>query len=95
MPHTQVLGALVGALLQAALVPGVKVFHHFPAACLSPHSHVLRFELFGWETVLTFFFIMVMYAAIFADPGHGDAGPLAGGLAVYAVTSTGKNQQTV
>lgn len=32
----------------------------------------------------------VMFAAIFAPPGHGIAAPLAAGLALFAITSTGK-----
>jgi hypothetical protein len=42
------------------------------------------------QVLLTTFFILVMFAADFARPGHGDAGPLAAGLALYAILSTGE-----
>ncbi len=45
--------------------------------------------LLSWETLLTFLFIQVMYASIFIRPGHGDAAPLAAGLALFAALSTG------
>lgn len=32
----------------------------------------------------------VMYGSIFAPPGHGIAAPLAAGLALFAITSTGE-----
>jgi hypothetical protein len=41
------------------------------------------------QVILTTFFIMVMLASDFVRPGHGDAGPLAAGLALYAILSTG------
>jgi hypothetical protein len=65
---------------------------HFGVAgpgCHFPSSDLARDRLYGWEVLLATFFIMVMFAADFVRPGHGDAGPLAAGLALYAILATG------
>ena len=38
-------------------------------------------NLFGWEIIMTFVLIMVIYSAVIA-PGHGDVGPLVIGITV-------------
>lgn len=66
---------------------------HFGVAgpgCHFPSADLARDRLYGWEVLLATFFIMVMFAADFVRPGHGDAGPLAAGLALYAILSTGE-----
>lgn len=46
-------------------------------------------RLFGWELLLTAFFLLVMYSCVFVRPGHGDAAPLAGGVSLVAALSAG------
>lgn len=84
----QFLGALLGAMLQVGLVPG-SAFGKLNAACLHPARHVNAGMLFGWEFLLTFFFVHVMYTCIFVPPGYGRMGPLAAGLALFAALGTG------
>lgn len=50
-----------------------------------------RRTLFLWEALLTFFFLTIVYAALFVRPGHGDLSPLAIGLALFAALSTGEH----
>jgi glycerol uptake facilitator-like aquaporin len=84
----QVLGAVTGAVLQVALVPG-QHFGHSGPGCFAPVHGMPLLSLYAWEVMLTAFFILVMYSAIVAEPGHGDVGPLVGGLAIFAAMSTG------
>ncbi|PNH09725.1 hypothetical protein TSOC_003641 [Tetrabaena socialis] len=71
-------------------------------SCFSPPGHVTGPQLWGWEFLLTAFFLAapprgdgcsfggrVMYSAVFVPPGHGWASPLAAGLALLAALSTG------
>ncbi|MEW5300315.1 MAG: hypothetical protein WDW36_003253 [Sanguina aurantia] len=84
----QILGAITGAMLQVAMVPGMH-FGKDASPCISPVSDVSSLQLFLWELVLTFFFIVVTYSAIFVRPGWGITSPLAAGLALFAALSTG------
>ncbi|KAG1678397.1 hypothetical protein FOA52_015164 [Chlamydomonas sp. UWO 241] len=83
----QVIGALLGALLQAFLIPSSHIGHE-SAGCISPGSDVSSYQLFGWELLLCFLFVMVQYAALFVRPGHGDAAPLASAVALYAILAS-------
>lgn len=84
----QFLGAIAGALVQAFLSPDSAMGVTGPG-CFSPVKELSNWGLLGWETLMTFLFIIVMYASIFVRPGHGDAAPLAAGLALFAALSTG------
>ncbi|GFR52745.1 hypothetical protein Agub_g15356, partial [Astrephomene gubernaculifera] len=84
----QIAGALLGAALQVGLIYDNR-FGHPSESCFSPPRHVTGPQLWGWEFVLTFFFIAVMYGAVFVAPGQGTASPLAAGLALLAALSTG------
>lgn len=84
----QILGGITGALVQVAVIPEAHLGKDF-AACISPAADLNGTELFLWEFVLTLFFIIVTYSAIFVRPGSGIASPIAGGLALFAVLSTG------
>ncbi|KAG2486318.1 hypothetical protein HYH03_015022 [Edaphochlamys debaryana] len=84
----QILGAIVGAILQVWLVYG-NAFGKTSDSCFSPPRHVTGPQLWGWEFLLTFLFLAVMYSALFIAPGHGSAAPLAAGLALLAALSTG------
>jgi hypothetical protein len=46
-------------------------------------------QLFGWEVVMTFTLISVVYACGVAKPGHGSFTPLVVGLSLVACAGTG------
>lgn len=97
-PHHQPLqfiGAMFGALTLAGLVPGAALSSGCGPGCFTAQEGLQPATLLGWELLMTFFFIMVMYASVFVAPGHGDASPLAGGLALYAATASGNSQCVV
>jgi glycerol uptake facilitator-like aquaporin len=50
---------------------------------------ITRSQLFGWEVVMTFTLISVVYACGVAKPGHGSFTPLAVGLSLVACAGTG------
>jgi glycerol uptake facilitator-like aquaporin len=50
-----------------------------------------RGQLFGWEVVMTFTLISVVYACGVAKPGHGSFTPLAVGLSLVACAGTGRS----
>jgi glycerol uptake facilitator-like aquaporin len=83
----QVVGALLGALLQGGLIPHAQLGHHL-TGCLRPEL-ISSKQLFGWEILLTAFFIAAVYASMLGRPGHGDVSPLAAGLALYGCLATG------
>jgi hypothetical protein len=60
----------------------------FDATIISPE--ITRGQLFGWEVVMTFTLISVVYACGVAKPGHGSFTPLAVGLSLVACAGTGK-----
>lgn len=84
----QLLGGVAGALLQAFMTPGEHFGRYSASACFAPVG-LTGPQLWMWETLLTAFFIIVVYSAIFAAPGYGITAPLAAGLALFAVVSTG------
>ena len=47
-------------------------------------------QLFGWEVVMTFTLISVVYACGVAKPGHGSFTPLVVGLSLVACAGTGE-----
>jgi aquaporin TIP len=59
----------------------------FDASGISPE--ITRGQLFGWEVVMTFTLISVVYACGVAKPGHGSFTPLAVGLSLVACAGTG------
>jgi glycerol uptake facilitator-like aquaporin len=50
---------------------------------------ITKSQLFGWEVVMTFTLISVVYACGVAKPGHGSFTPLAVGLSLVACAGTG------
>lgn len=86
----QIAGALVGALLEALMIPGLHLGHNAYRApgCFYP-GHVNAWQIMLWEGVLTFAFVYIAYAVMITKPGHGNAGPLAMGLAIWALTEAG------
>ncbi|KAG2438040.1 hypothetical protein HXX76_005654 [Chlamydomonas incerta] len=84
----QILGAIMGAILQVWLISDFS-FGAASDSCVAPPKHVSGPQLWGWEFLLAFFFLAVMYSSVFVAPGHGGAAPLAAGLALLAALSTG------
>mmetsp|Transcript_19068 Transcript_19068/g.57612 ORF Transcript_19068/g.57612 Transcript_19068/m.57612 type:complete len:260 (+) Transcript_19068:165-944(+) len=86
----QIAGAIVGALLEALLVPGLHVGHNAFRApgCFYPGT-VSNIELFGWELVLTAVLVYVAFASHFTEPGHRSLSPLALGLTVWVLGEAG------
>eukprot|EP00803_Ostreobium_quekettii_P004636 evm.model.scf_2770.1 EVM.evm.TU.scf_2770.1 scf_2770:14288-18841(-) len=72
----QVLGGIAGALLSYAFKAGGSYCYD-----VEHDTFATGWQLFGWEAIMTFLLIMVVYSAVIA-PGHGDIGPLVIGLTV-------------
>ena len=89
----QILGAIFGSLLASALVPGVEIGMGAKGpGCFTPADMVpgeLPKHVLGWETIMTFALISVVYACGVAKPGHGGFTPLAVGLTLLACAATG------
>lgn len=47
--------------------------------------------LFGWETIMTFVLVSVVYAVAVGEPSFGNIGPYAVGLSLFAMVFAGKN----
>lgn len=45
--------------------------------------------LFGWETIMTFVLVSVVYAVAIGEPSFGNMGPFAVGLALFAMVFAG------
>ena len=45
--------------------------------------------LFGWEAVMTFVLVSVVYAVAVGEPSFGNVGPLAVGLSLFAMVFAG------
>ena len=90
----QIIGAICGSLLAAGLLPGVTVGMGnggpgcFDDTTISPD--ITRAQLFGWEVMMTFTLISVVYACGIAEPGHGSFTPLVVGLSLTACAMSGK-----
>jgi aquaporin TIP len=90
----QIVGGIAGALLEAALVPGLTwawFGHHnkeHAPGCFYP-GPINSWELFLWELVLTFVLVYVVYAVAVAEPGHGNVGPLVMGVTIFAAAEAG------
>lgn len=47
--------------------------------------------LFGWETVMTFVLVSVVYAVAVGEPSFGNIGPFAVGLSLFSMVFAGKH----
>jgi len=89
----QIIGAIFGSLLAAGLLPGKYVGMGnggpgcFDDTTISPD--ITRSQLFGWEVMMTFTLISVVYACGIAEPGHGSFTPLVVGLSLTACAMSG------
>jgi glycerol uptake facilitator-like aquaporin len=67
-----------------------------PAGCFDKTTispEISLGQLFGWEVVMTFTLISVVYACGLAKPGHGSFTPLVVGLSLVACAGTGARSQ--
>jgi glycerol uptake facilitator-like aquaporin len=89
----QICGAIFGALLVAGLIPDVYVSMGDGAPGCFDNTVIgkglTHSQLFGWEVVMTFTLISVVYACGVAKPGHGSFTPLVVGLSLVACAGTG------
>eukprot|EP00878_Enallax_costatus_P000143 GHUV01000186.1.p1 GENE.GHUV01000186.1~~GHUV01000186.1.p1 ORF type:complete len:303 (+),score=50.80 GHUV01000186.1:123-1031(+) len=89
----QICGAIFGALLVAGLIPDTYVGMGDGApGCFDSTTigkGLTHGQLFGWEVVMTFTLISVVYACGVAKPGHGSFTPLVVGLSLVACAGTG------
>jgi aquaporin TIP len=89
----QIVGAIFGSLLASGLLPGKYIGMGnggpgcFDTTTINPE--LTRGQLFGWEVVMTFTLISVVYACGIAKPGHGSFTPLVVGLSLVACAGTG------
>lgn len=56
------------------------------------HATCFAGMLFGWETVMTFVLVSVVYAVAVGEPSFGNVGPYAVGLSLFAMVFAGKWQ---
>eukprot|EP00878_Enallax_costatus_P028490 GHUV01030776.1.p1 GENE.GHUV01030776.1~~GHUV01030776.1.p1 ORF type:complete len:119 (-),score=14.41 GHUV01030776.1:647-1003(-) len=89
----QISGSILGSLLAAALVPDTHIgMGNGAPGCFDPttiHPDITKAQLFGWEVIMTFTLISVVYACGVAKPGHGSFTPLIVGLSLVACAGTG------
>jgi len=89
----QVVGAIFGALITAGLVPGASVsMGDGGPGCFDRKTipaEITNSMVFGWEVMMTFTLISVVYACGVAKPGHGSFTPLAVGLSLVACAMAG------
>lgn len=89
----QIVGAIFGSLFASALVPGVNIGMGAKGpGCFGPADMVPGSSpkiVFGWETLMTFMLISVVYACGVAKPGHGSFTPLVVGLTLMACAASG------
>ena len=69
----QILGAIFGALIYAALIPQLHIGggNNSPG-CFGPAPGVNTAEVFGWETMMTFTLVMTVYASAVAKVSCDD-----------------------
>ncbi|KAL4437267.1 hypothetical protein ABPG75_004406 [Micractinium tetrahymenae] len=83
----QFLGGIVGVLFQVALIPDahVDMGNEGPGCFTHLGGKFIRVDqLFGWELVMTFLLVSVVFAVAVSKPGHGNIGPLAVGYTLFA-----------
>jgi glycerol uptake facilitator-like aquaporin len=82
---------------QACIMPGVHVGigNSGPGCFTDTHIPVISHgQLFGWEMVMTFTLVSVVYATAIAKPGHGSMAPLAIGFTLFASAFVGARVQS-
>ncbi|DBB02267.1 hypothetical protein WJX82_006919 [Trebouxia sp. C0006] len=86
----QICGACFGMLMVAGLVPGSYVgMGNNGTGCFTRGTDVTMGMLFGWETVMTFVLVSVVYAVAVGEPSFGNFGPYAVGLSLFSMVFAG------
>ncbi|KAI7845299.1 hypothetical protein COHA_001142 [Chlorella ohadii] len=83
----QFLGGITGVLFQVALIPDASINMGNEGPGCFTHlggQFIRKDQLFGWELVMTFVLVSVVYAVAISKPGHGNIGPLAVGYTLFA-----------
>ncbi|KAL3144362.1 hypothetical protein ABBQ32_004117 [Trebouxia sp. C0010 RCD-2024] len=81
----QLSGACLGILLLIGLVPGLSVgMGDGGTGCFQAGGGLTRGMAFGWEAVMTFLLVAVVYAVAIGSPKFVETGPLAVGFALWA-----------
>jgi len=87
----QIVGCIFGALWIAALSPQIDIRERTPLllndGCFTPLSTLSDAQVFGWEAVCTFCFIMPIFSVVWytqQKSGYGNTGPLIIGLSLFA-----------
>jgi len=57
---------------------------------LTMHAMFGAGMLFGWETVMTFVLVSVVYAVAVGEPSFGNFGPYAVGLSLFSMVFAGQ-----
>ena len=89
----QVVGCIMGALWMAALVPGLYMRPHELGTtdvtrydgCFRPRDDLSAAQIFGWEAVGTFCFLVPIFSVVWYTQnksGYGNTGPLIVGLSL-------------
>lgn len=84
----QVAGCVIGALWIAMLIPDLGLGGR-PAVegsgCFEPSSNLSRAQVFGWEAIGTFCFIVPIFSVVWytqTKSGYGNTGPLIVGMSL-------------
>jgi aquaporin TIP len=90
----QISGCILGALWIACLVPGLYIRSDTTSdmvatfdGCFVPNKELNNAEIFGWEAVSTFNFILPIFAVVWytqTKNGYGNTGPIIVGLSLFA-----------
>lgn len=85
----QILGCIFGALWIACLVPNLSIRGHDARydGCFIPDNRLNRAEIFGWEALCTFNFILPIFAVVWyteKKSGYGNTGPFIVGMSLLA-----------
>ena len=86
----QIIGAALGALWIACLVPGLEIRSLGDGkfdGCFNPRSDLTLDQVFGWEALCTFMFILPIFSVVWYTnnkKGYGNTGPVMIGLSLFA-----------
>lgn len=88
----QFLGGAFGALFQAALMDNAHVgMGNSGPGCFTHLGgvYINKGQLFGWELIMTFVLVFIVYSCCISKPGFGNIGPLMVGYTLFASAFVG------
>ena len=88
----QILGAMLGAVITAFLIPGASLqMGDGGPGCFdrSVIAGISDKQVMWWECIMTFTLISCVYACGVAKPGHGSHTPLVVGFALFCCAASG------